>query len=251
MRKQYKQNLLTVSVLFVLIAFVLQHKYCSKESPRVSSHELAYKKLLLEQDSLRKEDSITYTRLVNDMYKEREFAEMLESENQYLYQKLKDTEKKVVSLTKIVGKLKNKKSKVEFVKKDGITYFEDYYPKKENYFVRYKAQVEENFVIGEFVFQPLRLDLVIAEREKGVFEAYLNAPSWLEVGSLEVKSLPMQSPSLKIDNFDWVFGGSLGYSYLNRTPLVGLSGGFRYKRLMYYLQGTSNQSFYFGVNQFF
>ena len=251
MKTQHKHNLYIFSILAILIAVVLLQRRCNHEPNQPTEKELAYKREIIEKDSLRKEDSITYARLVNDMYKERELMEQLEMENQYLYDKLKAEERKVTSLTKVVGKLKSKKSVIPLSKTNGYTYFEDYYPKKENYFVRYKAQIEENSVISEFDFQPLRLDLVVTEKQKGIYEVYLNAPSWLEITSVEVKSLPIQSPSLRPDNFDWMFGGAFGYSYLYRQPIVGLSGGFRYKRFVYYLQGNSNQTLYFGVNKFF
>jgi hypothetical protein len=251
MKTQNKHNIFIFLFFVALIAVVLQYKFCTSEEQKMTAKELAYKRQLIEQDSLRKVDSVTYARLVNDMYKERELSKVLETENKELYNKLKEQEQKVMSLTKVVGKLKSQKSVIPIVNNEGQRYFEDYYPKKENYFVRYNAQIGENKVDGEFVFQPLHLDLVITEKQKGVYEAYLNAPSWLEISSLEVKSLPLTSPSLRPDNFDWVFGGLVGYSYLDKRPLLGVNGGFRYKKTLYFLQGSTNQTLYLGVSKLF
>nr|DAV67695.1 MAG TPA: hypothetical protein [Caudoviricetes sp.] len=251
MKTQNRHNLFIFLFFVALFIVVLQYKFCTSEEQKMTAKELAYKRQLIEQDSLRKVDSVTYARLVNDMYKERELSKVLETENKQLYDKLKEQEQKVMSLTKVVGKLKSQKSVVPIVNNEGQRYFEDYYPKKENYFVRYKAQIGENKVNGEFTFHPLHLDLVITEKQKGVYEAYLNAPSWLEISSLEVKSLPLTSPSLRPDNFDWLFGGLVGYSYLDKRPLLGVNGGFRYKKTLYFLQGSTNQTLYLGVSKLF
>ncbi len=84
-------------------------------------------------------------------------------------------EEKVVSYTKIVGKLKGKTSVIYIKPEERL--FHDYYPNSKEWFVHYFGEIYNDSIIGHFEFQPLRLDLVITEKEKGLFQANLNAPS--------------------------------------------------------------------------
>ena len=250
MKTQHKHNFLIFAVFVALVSTLFLHKGCSNKEEEIDKERI-YKQRILEQDSLRKIDSLNYERLVNDLYNERELKEDLRRENQQLYENLEKEKKKVVSYTKIVGKLKGKTSVIYIKPEERL--FHDYYPNSKEWFVHYFGEIYNDSIIGHFEFQPLRLDLVITEKEKGLFQANLNAPSWLEITSLKVNTLPLtyDYEKARVDNFDWLYGGGLGYSYLTRNPYIGLNFGFRYKRSLFYLQGNTNQSLFIGINKLY
>lgn len=249
MKTQHKHNLL----IFLFFVGLIGALFLNKKSDNKSELETikTYKKRLLEKDSLRKIDSLNYERLVNDLYNERELKEDLRRENQELYETIEKEKRKVVSYTKIVGKLKNKTSVIYLNPEEKL--FHDYYPDSKEWFIHYFGEFCKDSIIGRFEFQPLRLDLVITEREKGLFVANLNAPSWLTISSLDVKTLPIsyEDSKTKVHNFNWLFGGGLGYSYLYRSPYVGLNFGIRYNKFLYYVQGNSNQTLFLGINRLY
>lgn len=210
-----------------------------------------YKKTLIENDSLRKIDNGHYQKLVNDMKSTNQILSIIKEDNKNLYKYLKEQGKKPISYTSIDFKPDDKINTIpiNIKEKDGLTYFNDYYPHKEDYFINYHGVINKDSLNSSWTFKPIKIGIVVSEKTKGLFEADLTAPDWITVNSIEVNSLPLSD--IKKDNFDWLIGVSGGLNYLQRTPVFDLETGFRYKKSIFSIQGTTNNEVKFGYKKLF
>lgn len=234
---------------FMLLSVLFLVRGCQiKDS--LSDVVVSYKKTIIENDSLRKVSDGHYQKIVNDLESERSLAKLLKRENLDLYEKIKVQNKRILSLTRLSLQPKVVVDTV-FIDRGGLLpVFQHFYPDEKDWFVRYRGSLlGDNRVAGVFDFQPLLIDLVVSEKQKGIYEVDLNAPTWLEVNSLRVNSLP--DAYSKKDNFDWLFGGVVGLNYINLRPSLGIQAGFRYRRALFHIQGFTNNYIYIGYSRLF
>ncbi|MCB1712425.1 MAG: hypothetical protein KDH96_08095, partial [Candidatus Riesia sp.] len=153
---------------------------------------------------------------------------------------------------KVVYKIKYVPKEVEKpvdsikIDKDSVQ-VEDYYPQKDNYFVKYKNKISlaDSTGIGEWTFQPISLSGVISQREDGIFQADFKTPEWLKIEDVDIQAIPLEPP--KIDNFGWILGGGLGKDFKADETFVRLSAGLRYKKFFLDVGATTNQTLDAGI----
>lgn len=248
-----KDRLVRIALIFIIIVLMIFGISQCNSKRQAQNVVKDYKEFILKSDSLRLVKEGRYQKVVNDLNNQRDLNKKLKEENKELYKDIKDDNKLPISYTNIEAQPKNKVDTIIIrdTIKDGHYYkvFNDFYPNNEKPFITYKGEINNNSVLGEFKFNPFELDLVISEKEKGIFEADLNAPEWLTVNSLEVNSLPLKN--IKKDNFDWMLGGAAGLNTQDNTPVFDIEGGFRYKESLFSIQGTSNKEIKLGFKKLF
>ncbi|MCA9750209.1 MAG: hypothetical protein KC414_13960 [Romboutsia sp.] len=246
-----KNKILTYSLIAIIVILTVFgiNQYFSK----VSTEKLVknYKIALIESDSLKQVSEEHYQKLVNDMNSQKDIFKLLKEQNEELYKTLKEENKKPISYTLIQAQPQTKIDTItikDTVRK-GQFYkvFKDYYPNSNSPFIIYDGEIKDNSLVGKFNFNTLDIGIVISEKQKDLFEADLDAPEWLKINNLQVNSLPLEN--VKVDNFDWMIGGSSGLNIQDKTPIFELEGGFRYKKSLFSIQGNINKEIKFGFKK--
>lgn len=238
--KTYNINLYLVFIIIGLLIFgwIAKQEYDKKL-------EKAYKEnrtLKISKDELVKVNDEQYRKLVGDTLTQRQLNKIVDS------LKLK-LDAKPTTIIETVFVPVNDSGEIDdvIVLNDSIT-IEDYYPNKENYFVKYfaKIAISTEDGIGEFSFSPIKLNLIISQKEDGIYQLDTKTPNWLLINNINIQSIPL-TPT-KIDNFGWIVGGGYGKDYNTFENYLKLSAGFRWKK--FYLLGnvSTNNNIDIGVN---
>ncbi|MDC7251049.1 MAG: hypothetical protein PQJ49_14160 [Sphaerochaetaceae bacterium] len=247
--KNIKQYGLILIIILLGIFSIIQSFRVKEAQDTVKE----YKTAIIESDSLRKTQDGRYQKLVNDLNTKSEINKALKENNKELYELLKEERKKPISYTIIQAEPEAKIDTIPLNNevKDGLTFtsFEDFYPQKENYFMKYSGTLTDSSVVGKWDVSKFDIGIVISEKRKGIYEADLDAPDWFNVKSLEVNSLPLEN--LSPDNFDWLLGGSAGYNFLDQYPVFEIETGFRIKKSIFSIQGNTNKELKAGYKHLF
>lgn len=245
-----KNKIINIGVVILVILLLLFgiNKYFNNRDEKLLNE---YKKTLIQNDSLRKISDGHYQKLVNDLYTQKQLLDKIKLDNIEMYKYLKTNDKKPISYTNIIFKPEDKEGKVplNIREKDGLVYFNDYYPNKEDYFINYNGIVGKDSIQSTWNFQDINIGIVVSEKTKGLFEADLTAPKWIKVSKVEVNSLPLEN--IKQDNFDWLLGFNGGMNYISKVPNFGLEAGFRYKRNIFSVQSSTNNDLQIGYKKLF
>lgn len=112
-----------------------------------------------------------------------------------------------------------------FTQTDGM--IEDFYPDRNDWVIRHwVTPFSDGTFFSDWEFRPVLLDLVINEKSKGLYEAQLAGPAFLEVRNLKVNSLPLDPPPSAKGGF--LIGGGVGYDWKNRTAQPILHAGYQW-----------------------
>lgn len=251
--KNNKNKILTYLfgfIIILLLIFGVSQYLRANEAEKVVKD---YKTELIASDSLRKTVDGRYQKLVNDMNSEKDIKNYLKEQNETLFELLKAEKKKPISYTIIQAKPESKVDTITIKDtiRDGLSFktFKDYYPSQINPFITYSGEIFDQEIIGKFDLDSLSIGIVVSEKTKGLFEVDLDAPEWLNVTSLEVKSLPLEH--IRLDKFDWLLGGSAGYNFFENYPVLEFEAGFRYKKTIFSVQGNTNREVKAGLKKLF
>lgn len=124
---------------------------------------------------------------------------------------------------------------------------ENYYPKKENYFIKHtsKLNIKDFKGTSKFDFNNIKIEGVILEREDGLYDFDLKVPDFIEVGEIDIQSLPKQQK--KIDNWGYLVGVSYGQNLNSQINFINLNTYIRYKKLYIGIEGSTDGSLSGGV----
>lgn len=129
-----------------------------------------------------------------------------------------------------------------YINKDSI-FIKDYYPNKSNYFLEYSNKLSLKDTIGKsyFKFKPLNLDIVITQKEDGLFEADIKTPEYIKLEKIDIQAVPLKFK--KKDNFGVLIGTGLGKNFENNKNYINGNIYLRYKKVYIGIEGnTINQS---------
>ena len=229
--------LLFVVIMLVIATFKISQYFSDK---KFEAQRIEIKKLKIKNDTLTKVSEGHYRKLVADTLTKKE-----------LNKKIRELEIKVkdgVIVEKIILVPKEVEKPIDSltITNDSII-ISDYYPKKDNWFARYKATVNLNdsTSLGKFTFGELPISLVISEQEDGTFRSDLKAPDFIKVTSLEVLSLPLEPT--KTDNFGWLVGGKINRNFQNGDLGYEILGGVRIKKINIITSINTNEEFGLGT----
>lgn len=108
---------------------------------------------------------------------------------------------------------------------DGM--IDDYYPDANDWVIRHWVYpYTDGTFFSEWEFRPVELDLVVNEKQKGLYEAQLAGPSFLQVRDLKVNSLPIDPIVTKTSGV--VIGVGVGYDWKQSIAVPTLHAGYQW-----------------------
>lgn len=221
-------------IILILVAVIIILSKCS--SNKIEGLRADINKTKIKNDSLRKDKDGVYKKYVADSITKKE-----------LKKKVKELEikaNKPLIVERVVFKPMDIEKEPEVISHTGDTLMvTDYYPKKEDYFIRYDLQIKDStYSKSKFSFSDIKVGIVVDEVEDGLYETKIKAPDFIKVGSVDVHMLPETTQELKPDNFGFLLGAGIGQDYLNNTKYLKLGTGIRFKKTYLQIQATTNQS---------
>lgn len=224
-----------IILLLILAGFIGYNVYENK----VENLKIDKKSLIIKNDRL---DSISkgrYHKLVADTLKMKE----LEKEKDSLFSEVNKGPKVV---TKIETKPVFIEKPIETVDvSDSLIKIEDYYPKKEDFYIKYKARI--NRLTGKetskWDFNKTEIDILITENKDGTFSADAKLPDYITLGKLDILTTPKNKT--KDNDFGIIMGVGAGLQFENDN-YYSLNPGIRYKK--FYLLGSFNTNNSLGVS---
>jgi len=229
-----KTTLVLMGIIFLLLAGGFIYIHCLKR--QLEEAHLANRIEILRNDKLKQISETQYQKLVADSLTQRELNKLVAELNLKL-----DAKPKIIEKIVFVPKEIEKPIDSVIVEGDSI-HIIDHYPQKENYFVRYsnKLSLSEQSGIGKFEFNPFNVNIVISQRDDFVFQADVQVPPWLTVGSVDIQATPLIQP--KIGNFGFTLGAGAGTEFLTGEGYGRLVGGLRFRRTYLDLGVNTNLS---------
>lgn len=204
-------------------------------SPKEEKFETALRKNKIKNDSLVQLKNGLYQKLIADTLTIKE----LRKKSNSLELELENP--KIVEVIKFVPK-EIEKPIDGIIIKDSIIETEDYYPRKENYFIKYSSKINLKTEKGEgkFSFTPQEVVLGIEQKKDGTYATKTKLPEYLKITDIDVESLPLTRE--KKDNFGILFGGGAGKDLKNNSSYLRLNTGIRYKKTYLQIGGNSNNT---------
>ena len=220
-------------ILALLIGWYLANKFSDNQ---IKSLQKEVKSMVLKNDSLVLIEKGLYSKLVADTAK----AKQLRIKVEELQLELKNPNlviEKEVSFDTII-------TTVEVVEEsEGSFEFNDYYPTKENYYIKYSAKVDTKNKTGEgeFVLKPLSFSLGIEEQPKGMYRINAKVPDFAKVSKLDAISIPYKE-KYKKDTFGFIFGAGYGKSFETNSEFLQMNTGIRINKTYLFINAGTNQT---------
>lgn len=218
-----------IGVLIVSLFTMNKCKNTDIEKLKADAH-----KTLLKSDKLRLEKNGIYKKYVTDSLTKKELKD-----------KVRDLQIKVknpIIVEKLIFRPKYIKKKTDTIYTKGDTIkIIDYYPKKQEPFLRYTLLKVKDSSESEFKFlKKIKLELVVNQLESGLMEASVKSNDFIEIDKVSVNMLPKQKKD-KVNNLGFLLGAGFESNIDNKKGLI-LNTGLRYKKTYLHLQATTNQS---------
>lgn len=145
--------------------------------------------------------------------------------------------RKPITITNTVIKpvYMDKPSDIVIVRNDSIS-ITDYYPNKENPFLKYsnKTSLKTKKGRSTFDWKPIKLSQVTTKKDNGLYQVDFKGPDFLEVESLDIQTEPMAEP-IK-DNRGTLIGIEYGKNLGIEENIFEINVYQRYKK--FYLGGA-------------
>lgn len=230
-RKYWSEIFFTI--LFLLVGWYVSN-YFSESKAQQLREDL--KIMTLKKDSLVTIEEGLYTKMIADTAKVRELKDKVKE----LELKIKEPE--VIIQKEIV--FDSLSTKVKSKKIDSVNFkFADYYPEKDNYFIKYTARINTlaKSVKGRFVIQPLSLSSVMGVNEKKEYRINTRLPSFATISNLDVIATPYKDKRKK-DVFGFIFGAGYGKSFETESDFLTMQTGIRLNKTYLFLNAGTNQT---------
>lgn len=193
--KNVKQIFLILCVLLALLTGYMAY-YFYKNAIKLKEEQRIEK---IKNDKLIKLQPGEYTKLVADTLDKKELRKKIKElgidlENALLAQKIVLAPRDTI---KIIEDIKVTDTTLTFM---------DFYPKKEDFFVKHitSLNTKDTTATGEFNFNPITISLAIGEQEDGTYKVITKVPEYFNINSIDVQSLPMENE--KKDRFGILVG---------------------------------------------
>lgn len=219
-----------VVVLAVITAIFWFQKNAAQKREFQAQQEI--RKERIKQDSLVKLSDGYYQKLVADTLTQKQLkdlaAEIVELKN-----------RKPVSVTKtIVQPVRIEKETDSIGIENDSVYITDFYPNKDNPFLKYtnRFSLTSQKGISNFDFSAITLDQVVTKKENGLYQVDFKGPDFLELKSLDIQTEPMIEPVK--DNWGTLIGVEYGKNLETDVNIFGINAYQRYKK--FYFGGSVN-----------
>ena len=239
MKLNFKNITIIVLIIIIFLTGFFISKHFSQKKIDKAQRELKIEKI--RNDTLVQLDSVTYKKLLADTLTKRQLRKKVKE----LEIELKDP--KIVEVIKFVPKEIIKKEVNTVIVKDSIVNIVDYYPQKENYFIKYSSTINtlKQKALSDWEFSPQEISLGIGVNDKGMYEVITKVPEFIKITSIDVQSLPQ--PTDKKDNFGFLVGGGYGKELNTDKEFFNLNSGIRYKKTYLILNIATNETINIGL----
>mgnify|MGYP003654526179 FL=1 len=203
-----------------------------KVEARAFQAEQIVRKQVISKDSLKKISDGYYQKLVADTLTSKQLTDLAAQITE-----LKN--RKPISVTKtIIQPIEVLKETDNIVVEQDSVFIEDYYPKKENAFLKYNNRFSLKTQKGKstFKFAPIVLNQVVTKKDNGLYQVDFKGPDFLELKSIDIQTEPM-APQ-KVDNWGTLVGVEYGQNLETSTNIYGINLYQRYKKI--YLGASFN-----------
>lgn len=220
--KKNIENILVILVIILIFGLIINRWYYKK---KIDEERRKYNIELIRNDSLIKVSETQYSKLIADTL-------TISQLNKKIRQLQIDLKAKPKVITEIEYIPKEIEKEVEVVKVVGDTVkIEDYYPNKENYFVKYdnEVSIKDKKGTSKFSFRPLKVTSVVSQRNSGLFQVDFKTPEWLEISSVNIQSTPLEKE--KVKNFGILIGAGIGRNFDENKNNIRIESGIRFKRM--------------------
>lgn len=224
-----KQNYLYI-IIAILALMIMYLAFFKKDDDKYDT----LRREMVKSNTLLKVSEGNYKKLVDDYNTSSDLMDSLLKTNKDLHKDIEKSNDKVVSLTQVLFKLKDRAIHLEpgkdisevLEKKDTLDFF---YPDEVDPLITHSISfVSERSIYSMWKFNAIPLDLVVTETSSGVFETNLSTNPFLEVTSLKVNTVklkPDTAPKERI--FGWAYGAGV---WKSPTSIgVDVYGGVRVK----------------------
>lgn len=208
--------------------------------------EQAQRELKMEKirgDALEQVSSGYYRKLLADTLTKKELKKLAEE-----IVELKG--RKPISITKtIIQPIEvSKNTDIVEVNNDSI-YIEDYYPSRENSFLKYtnRLSIENEKGFSKFKFDTISLKQVVTRKDDGLYQIDFVGPEFLEVKSLNIQTEPIDKEEDKKDNFGTLLGVNYGKNVVDDREFIGVNAYLRIRKFYIGIGATSNSDITGGV----
>ena len=179
----------------------------------------------IKGDSLKKISEGYYQKLIADTLTKKQLKELAAEIIELKNRKPVSVIKTIIQPVRI-----EKETDSILVDKDSV-YIIDYYPNKDNPFLKYTNNFSliNNKGISNFDFNTINISQVVTKKQNGLYQVDFKGPDFLQVNSLDIQTEPIVSP-IK-DNWGTLIGVEYGKNLENKTNLLELNIYQRYKKL--------------------
>jgi len=232
-------NIIILATVLLLIGGTAW--YISNLKKDLREAQLAERTAIIRNDSLKIISATQARKLVADTLKQRNLNKLVDSLGIAL-----EGKPKVIQVIKYLPRPVDKPVDSVVVKGDTVE-VQDYYPQKNNYFVKYsnKVSIKDAKGQGRWDFTPISLAVVLSQRKDGIWSADVKVPEWLSVESIDIQATPLEIAER--DNFGWIAGVSYGKDFERDSEFLRVSFGARYKKFYVDLGLTTMQTFDAGI----
>lgn len=234
-----KDKILVALIVFLtVIAGIFWFQKRSAEE-KVFQAQQEIRRKTIAQDSLIKLSDGYYQKLVADTLTKQQLKKLVEDITELKNRKPISVTTTIIKPVQIVKEIDS-----IAVKKDSA-FIEDYYPKKEFYYLKYtnRFSLGTQKGVSNFDFTPIKLVQVVTKKNNGLYQVDFKGPHFLKVESLDIQTEPRIEPVK--DNWGTLIGVGYGQS-LDKVKqidnFVELNIYQRYKKLYLGIGVTTNKN---------
>ncbi len=217
-------TLLILGVLFLIIK--CGNNIHESELKKITKEKDILRKEIIKKDSLEKINDSVYRKLVNDYETQKSLLDKTEKISKDLAKKIKDNKEniKIVVETGFTFKPQENKNKAIEIS-DSIINIKSQYPLT-NPFIKYDANINllNKNIIEKWDFNEIPLNLIITEKQNGLWESYIVGNENMIVKKLTVNTLPLVTKPKEKENFINYYGG-LGVIKIKDKTDITLNAG--------------------------
>lgn len=218
-----------VAIALIILVGVLGFKNKQIET-KLFEEKQKYRKEIIRNDSLQFVVKGHYRKMVADTLTSNQLKDLVEEIIELKNRKPIYVTKTIIQPVEVL-----KETDSINVVSDSI-FIKDYYPNKENPFLKYtnRTSIKTEKGISNFKFEPIELVEVVTEKEDGLYQIDFIGPDFLEVKSLSIQTEPILKPVN--NNWGTIIGIEYGKNLDTKTNIFEINIYQRYKK--FYIGGS-------------
>lgn len=225
----------------LLVVVALLWVKTNKINSELLKEKLKYKTEIIKNDSLQKINEGHYKKLVADTLTRKQLKALIADVTE-----LKN--RKPISLTTtIIKPVEIRKETDQISVEKDSAFIEDYYPNKDNPFLKYTNRFSLSTQKGSsnFSFNAVTLKQVVTKKENGLYQVDFKGPDFLELKSLDIQTEPIVEPVK--DNWGTLIGVEYGKNLSSQENVFEVNLYQRYKKFYLGIAASTNKDLKGGI----